>query len=62
MWFYYYVNRQTNCPQVLTECGFMTNTEDFNKIINEEANRQKAISMAQGIANYFLEITEMNTQ
>lgn len=62
MWYFYYVNRQTICPQVLTECGFMTNPGDFEKIIDEEANRQKAIAMAQGIANYFLEVTEMNSK
>ncbi len=61
MWFYYYVNRQTICPQVLTECGYMTNPGDFEQIVSRDANRQKAISMAQGIANYFLEITELNT-
>lgn len=62
MWYFYYVNRQTICPQVLTECGFMTNPGDFEKIIDDDANRQKAVAMAQGVANYFMEVTQMNTQ
>ncbi len=62
MWYFYYVNRQTICPQVLTECGFMTNAGDMQGIVSPETNRQKAIAMAQGIANYFLEVTRMNQE
>ena len=55
IWFYYYVSRQTACPIVLTENGFMTNPYDVTRMLNEETIAIKADAMVQGIVNYFLE-------
>ena len=55
IWFYYYVSRQTACPIVLTENGFMTHPYDVTRMLNEETIAIKADAMVQGIVNYFLE-------
>lgn len=52
----YYVGRETVCPVVLMENGFMTNAADFATMVSESDQQIKAESMAQGIANYFLSI------
>ena len=53
----YYVGRETVCPVILMENGFMSNDADWNTIIDENIQWQKAYAMAQGIANYFLTIS-----
>lgn len=53
-WFNYYVSRQTCCPIVLTENGYMSNLNDLTGALDEEIIEKKAIAMAQGIADYFL--------
>ena len=55
-WHYYYVARQTNCPVVLTENGFMTNDAELIKMMDESVQLVKAQAMARGIAQYFLSI------
>lgn len=55
-WNLYYVARQAVCPVVLTENGFMTNAQDLADMIDDAKVQQKAQSIAQGIANYFLNI------
>lgn len=52
----YYVGRETACPVVLMENGFMTNAADFATMISETAQQLKAEAMAKGIAKYFLSI------
>ena len=56
IWFYYYVSRQTACPIVLTENGFMTHPYDVTRMLDEEAISKKADAMVQGIVNYYLEL------
>ncbi len=56
IWFYYYVSRQTACPIVLTENGFMTHPYDVTRMLDEEAIGKKADAMVQGIVNYYLEL------
>jgi len=56
IWFYYYVSRQTACPIVLTENGFMTHPYDVTRMLNEETIAIKADAMVQGIVNYYLEL------
>ncbi len=58
MWHNYYVARQTACPVVLTENGYMTNLEDLNGTLDETVIAKKAKAMAQGIVDYFLEINK----
>lgn len=57
IWFYYYVSRQTACPIVLTENGFMSNVDDVANMLTEEALNAKADAMVQGIVNYYLELS-----
>ena len=55
-WHYYFMCRTTNCPVVLTENGFMSNSYDYGNIVNEEANLQKAKAITRGIVDYFKSI------
>lgn len=52
----YYVGRETVCPVVLMENGFMTNEADYATMVDANAQQKKAEAMAQGTANYFLSI------
>ena len=56
IWFYYYVSRQTACPIVLTENGFITYPYDVGHMIDEKSVGIKADAMVQGIVNYYLEL------
>ena len=53
----YFVGRETVCPVILMENGFMSNTNDYANMVSEAAQQAKAEAMAQGIANYFLAIS-----
>ena len=55
-WHYYYVARETACPVVLMENGYMTNAQDFANMRNDEVLLRKAEAMARGVAKYFLDI------
>lgn len=57
-WYMYYMCRETVCPVVLVECGYMTNPDDLAGMLDPDVLRQKAEDMAQGIANYFLKINQ----
>ncbi len=50
----YYVARETVCPVVLLENGFMSNEKDLAGIMDENVQVQKAQAVARGIARYFL--------
>lgn len=52
----YYVGRETTCPVVLTENGYMSNAGDLAGMQDEAVLRQKAEAMTRGIADYFLSI------
>ena len=52
----YFVTRETICPMVLTENGFVTNAKDLENMTNLEMVQIKAQAMAEGIAKYFLAI------
>jgi len=53
-WHYYFVARQTNCPVVLMENGYMTNPQDLADMQNEAVLQKKAEAMAKAVADYFL--------
>ncbi len=61
IWFPYYVSRQTICPVVLTENGYMSNKREMDMMLSTENNRLKAQALAQGVANYFLDINGLYT-
>ena len=52
-WHYYFMCRSTNCPVVLTENGYISNSYDYGNIINEEKNILKAKAITRGIVDYF---------
>ena len=53
-WHYYFMCRTTNCPVVLTENGFISNSYDYGNIISDAANVQKAKAITRGIVDYFI--------
>lgn len=54
----YFMNRQSDCPIMLTENGFMSNAEDLAAMVEPTAVQNKAIAIVQGIADYFLDINK----
>lgn len=52
-WHYYFMCRTTNCPVVLTENGYISNSYDYGNIISEEKNLLKAKAITRGIVDYF---------
>lgn len=50
----YYVGRETPCPVVLTENGFMTNAEDLAAMENPTMIQGKAKAIARAVAEYFM--------
>lgn len=52
-WHYYFMCRQTVCPVVLTENGYMSNSADLAAITNDAANTEKAKAITRGIVDYF---------
>lgn len=55
-WHYYFMCRTTNCPVVLTENGYMSNSYDFGNIKNPDKNTEKAKAITRGIVDYFRSI------
>ncbi len=55
-WHYFFMGRVTSCPLVLIESGYMSNSYDLDRIVDENINKQKAVYITQGIADYFLSI------
>lgn len=54
-WHYFFTARQTVCPVVLAENGYMTNRKEMNGITDPEIMQIKAQAIVQGIVNYYLE-------
>ncbi len=48
-WGYYYVARNTICPSVLLECGFMVNPNEYEDIVSEDALWAVGDAMARSI-------------
>lgn len=55
-WNPFYMIRQSICPVVCLENGFMTNDFDLSTMIDDATVQRKAEAIAQGIADYFLAI------
>lgn len=58
MWHYYHLARQSNCPIVLTENGYMSNQADMDAMVSASMIEKKAQVLAQGVADYFLALGE----
>ncbi len=54
-WHQYFVARQTVCPVVLAENGYMSNKWEMDRIADAGIMLQKAQALTQGVVNYFLE-------
>lgn len=55
-WQPFYMARQTVCPVICAENGFMTNPGELAGMIDDAIVARKAQAIAQGIVDYFLEI------
>ena len=56
LFFYsYFVSRQSVCPLVLTENGYLSNVEEATKTTDPDVILAKAQAMTKGIAQYFLQ-------
>ena len=55
-WHVFYMSRISNCPVVLTENGFMSNSTDFGNMKKKEWNEKCADAITKGIVDYFLSI------
>lgn len=55
-WHVYFTARQTTCPVVLTENGYMSSPYDLGNMTSNEGLNAKAAALAKGIADYFLAI------
>lgn len=54
----YFMNRQSVCPTMLTENGFMSNEKDLADMADPEKVEIKATAITHGIADYFLAINK----
>ncbi len=53
----FFLSRVADCPVVLTENGFMSNSQDYNNImLKDSANEKCADALVKGIVDYFLTI------
>lgn len=53
----FFLSRISDCPVVLTENGFMSNSSDYNNIILKDKQNEKcADAIVKGIVDYFLTI------
>ena len=57
-WHHFFLARQTVCPVVLTENGYMSCNAALDKTLDPAAIEAKAQAIAKGIADYFLKINE----
>jgi len=48
----YYILYQASVPSVMVECGFMSNTEENNKLKNDSYQKQLSYTILMGINEY----------
>ena len=56
----YYVIRETYAASSLIEIGFITNAADVRKLTDEEWQKTFSVAVAEGIDDYFSEISGVN--
>lgn len=56
-WNTYFLARQTVCPVVLAENGYMSNTWEMDRIADSALMQEKAEALVQGIVNYYLQLS-----
>lgn len=45
----------SNCPMIMSECGFLSNPEESEKLQNEQYQKQVAFTIAMGIVDFINE-------
>ena len=53
-WHYFFLGRVSDCPVILAENGYMSNSTEFSKIKTDEHNAKCAVATTKGIVEYFL--------
>lgn len=48
----YYLLKKNTVPTVIVECGFLSNEEETNKLMQEEFQEQVAFAIAMGVLQY----------
>lgn len=48
----YYLLKRTEVPTIIVECGFLSNAQEAEKLVDEEYQRKLADAIAQGITEY----------
>lgn len=54
----YYLLRKTTCPIVIVECGFLSNTDEANLLMDEAYQNKVAEAVYEGILKYYNSISE----
>ena len=54
----YYMLINSKCPGIIVECGFLSNPEEADKLINSDYQKQLGDILCRGIMDYFSEMTE----
>lgn len=49
----YYILRKSECPAVIIECGFLSNPEETENLINENYQEKMAQAIADGVADTY---------
>lgn len=49
----YYMLKNTNCPIIIVECGFLTNNEEAELLLDSEYQEKMAKTIYQGLDTYF---------
>ena len=52
VWDPFYVTRISDCPAILLECGFMTNIDDLELLINDTFKKKLCAAVAEGAIAY----------
>lgn len=60
-WHYFNLSRESSCPVVLTENGFLDNYSDYSKLRKKEFCKKYVKALTKGIINYFRSISVANT-
>ena len=56
-WHYFFLGRVSDCPVILAENGFMSNSTELANMKNDTFNKKCAVAMTKGVVEYFLKNT-----
>ena len=52
----YYMLQCTESPSVIAECGFLSNKEERDKLVNDNYQKKLALNIKKGIVDYFANV------